>query len=463
MQLHTKQKEIVKSDKRYKVIRAGRRAGKSVLQIERMIFDAVGGDNRNVYYLAPNQVQARDIIWLLLRKRLHGIAEFNEVRLECVVPTKEGGTSLIKLSGWENKENFRGKSAYSLTFDEIDTMRDFFIGWADIFRPTLIDTGGHATFVGTPKKENPNLRRLEKIAENDDNYGVFHFTTYDNPFIPETERSALLKEYEGNMDSYKQEVMAEHVDDAGALFRYDSLVDVFSNTITKTASKYLIVDIADDGSDKTIFSFWEGLEEYRVEAFARLNTENIVDKIREYAAQERIPFSHIAVDAIGVGAGVASSSMLDGVIGYKSSYSAIKTDQDIIKLPNVRYLPNAPALTSGYRNLRSQCLFTLADLVNNHKIASIVQGEHKDKIIEELSTYQDASKGDGKRMATLKEDVKASIGRSPDNSDTWIMRMYFVVKEKMLPQQSEDNIRVANALSDQFSRNMADFHGESNE
>jgi hypothetical protein len=328
MLLHDKQKEIVKSKARYKVIRAGRRAGKSVLQIERMIFDATGGKDRNVYYLAPNQIQARDIIWLLLRKRLHGIAQFNEVRLECIVPSKDGGQSLIKLAGWETKENFRGKSAYSLTFDEIDTMKEFFVGWKDIFRPTLIDSGGHATFVGTPKKENPNLRRLEKIAETDKNYACFHFTTYDNPFIPKSEREELESEYKDSPDSYRQEVMAEHVSDAGSLFKYSALVDVFSNTIDKQNSKYLLVDIAEDGSDKTIFSFWEGLEEYRRERFERLNTESIIAKIREYASDQRIPYSNIAVDAIGVGAGVASSSMLDGIIGFKSSYAPIKTDRE---------------------------------------------------------------------------------------------------------------------------------------
>lgn len=457
MKLHPAQIEIVKSDSRFKIIRSGRRSGKSVLQIEMMIFDAVGGKDRNVYYLAPTQTQARDIIWLLLRKRLHGIGDFNESRLECIVPTQDGGKSLIKLSGWENRENFRGKSAYSLTFDEIDTMKDFFLGWSDIFRPTLIDTGGEARFVGTPKKENPNLRRLEKIAEEDDRYGCFHFTTYDNPFLPPNEHKELEDEYKDSPDSYRQEVKAEHVSDAGALFSFNALIDVFSNTVDKTTSKYLIVDIADDGSDKTIFSFWEGLEEYRVEQYARLNTENIVEKIREFAAQDRIPFSNITVDAIGVGAGVASHSLLDGIVGYKSSYSAIKTDDDIVRLPNVGYLPKAPVLTSDYKNLRSQCLFTLSNLVNNHKIASKVQGEHKDKIIEELSTYQDASKGDGKRMATLKEDVKKNIGRSPDNSDTWIMRMYFVIKERMLPQQSEENIQVINAQKTQFNRNRANY------
>jgi hypothetical protein len=194
MQLHEKQKEIASSGARFKVVRAGRRSGKSSFEIEDMVFNAISGRDRNVFYIAPTQTQARDIIWLLLRKRLNNIGKFNEQRLEVVIPTTEGGSSLIKLSGWENRENFRGKSAYKLYFDELDTMRDFFVGWQDIFRPTLIDTAGGALFCGTPKKKNPNLKRLEKIAETDYNYECFHFNTFDNPFLPESEKNELVRD-----------------------------------------------------------------------------------------------------------------------------------------------------------------------------------------------------------------------------------------------------------------------------
>jgi len=37
------------------------------------------------------------------------------------------------------------------------------------------------------------------------------------------------------------------------------------------------------------------------------------------------------------------------------------------------------------------------------------------------------------------------------------MRMYFVVKERMLPQQSEENVRAINALKDQFNTNKSNF------
>lgn len=461
MKLHPKQIEIVKSKARFKVVRAGRRSGKSTLEIEEMVFAALSKGGGNVFYISPNQKQSRAIIWEALKTRLAGVGKLNESRLEVELNTMDGGKSRIYLSGFEARENFRGMKADLIVFDELDTMKDFFIGWQEIFRPALTDTGGHATFIGTPKKENPNLRRLEKLAESDKDFQAFHFTTSDNPYIdPEEIKKAKA---EIDYDTFKQEYLAEYVDHAGALFSFSALVDVFSNTVTKKDNKYLIVDIADDGSDKTIFSFWEGMEEYRREEFARLNTESIIAKIREYASDQRIPYSHIAVDAIGVGAGVASSSMLDGIIGFKSSYSPIKTDQDIVKLPNVSYLktPLVP-LTSDYRNLRSQCVFELANLVNNHKIASRVTGEFKEKIIEELATYQDISKGDGKRMAMTKEEVRDIIGRSPDHSDTWVMRQYFEIMAKMIPEQSEEHSRVLLTQKSQFSIRRAGFQANSN-
>ena len=440
MQLHDKQKEVVSSRARFKVIRAGRRSGKSSVEIETMLFKAVNQKDRNIFYIAPTQTQARSIIWEALKSRIGTIGEPNESRLEMKIPTVDKGYSLIKIAGWENRENFRGMKAHHITFDEVDTMKDFFIGWQEIFRPALIDTGGTADFIGTPKKENPNLRRLEKLAEKDVFWGCFNFSTLDNPHIPILELEKAKEELD--LQTYKQEILAEYIDNAGALFKYTALIDMFTNTIDKTNERYLIVDVADDGTDKTIFNFFNGLESYRIEQFERLNTEGIINQIREYASEERIPYSHIAVDAIGVGAGVASSSLLDGIIGFKSSHGAIKTDQDPVRLPNVHYLNNAP-LISEYANLRSQCVFTLAQKVNNHEVSCKIQDVRiKERIIEELSLYQDDSRGDGKRMATKKEDIKAILGRSPDITDTFIMRMYFAIRDKMLPNTTEDELRI---------------------
>ena len=453
MPLHEKQKEIVSSRARYKVIRAGRRSGKTSVEIEVMLFKAVTGKDRNVFYIAPTQKQARSIIWEALKSRLGKIGEANESRLEMKVPTQDGGFSTIFIAGWENRENFRGMKAHHITFDELDTMKDFFVGWQEIFRPALIDTAGTADFIGTPKKENPNLRRLEKEFENKgEDFATFHFTTSDNPHIPPEEIGKAKLDMD--QDTYRQEILAEYVDNAGALFRYVSLIDLFTNSVVKT-EKYLTVDIADDGSDKTIMTFWHGLEAYRIDRYAQLQTDGIIGQIKESAAMEQVPYSHIAVDAIGVGAGVASSPLLTGIVGFKSSYQALRVEKSIVHLPNVHYLKNAPLVTE-YKNLRSQCVFTLAGLVNDHKVAVRTEDVRlRSQIIEELSNYQDVSQGDGKRMATMKDDLKEIIGHSPDLTDTLIMRMFFELKNKMLPDQSDNGKRIAESLDAQFTRAAA--------
>lgn len=467
MVLHEKQREIARSNARFKIIRAGRKGGKSAYEIEVLCYKAIVSasqlsvaktifpSGRKVIYIAPTQDQARKIVWEALKTRLAHVGIPNEQQLIMKVPNEDGTTTSIYVGGYENRENYRGLTdVVHITFDEVDTLKNFFISWREIFRPLFLDTAGTADFIGTPKKENPNLRRLEKEAEGSDEWACFHFTSRDNPHIPHSEIDALEEEYKNDRTSYKQEVLAEYVDNAGALFRYTSLVDMFSNTVTKTGKKYLVVDIADDGTDKTVFSFWEDMELYRLEEFEHLNTESIIAQIKEYAADERIPYSNIAVDAISVGAGVASSSLLAGIVGYKSSYGAMRTDIDPIRLPNVHYTKDAP-LTTEYKNLRSQCVFTLADCVNNHKIA-VRTGDVriKEKIIEELALYQDASTGDGKRMATMKDDIKALLGRSPDISDTLVMRMYFVLRDKLSPDQSEVQAEVRAKLQNQFDRNF---------
>lgn len=446
--LYPHQKAINSSRSRFKIIRGGRRGGKTLLETERLVFKAVEKKDRKVFYIAPTQIQARSIIWQSLLARLKGIGRFSEQRLECVVPTQDGGTSLIKVAGWENRENFRGQPAHHITFDETDTMKDFFVGWQEIFRPTLIDTRGTADFIGTPKKENPNLRRLEKEADSE--WQSFHFTSWDNPFLDRLELEKAKEEMDAT--TYKQEILAEYVENEGALFKYTALLDMFTNTVDMGES-YLTVDIADDGSDKTIFTRWKGLCAMNIDQYAQLQTDGIINQIREDAQTHRIPYSHIAVDAIGVGAGVASSPLLTGVIGFKSSYSAMRTEIDPVRLPNVHYRTDAP-LTTEYKNLRSQCVFELSRAINDHKLAVRVSDERvKSNIIEELSSYQDASTGDGKRMATMKEDIKEAIGRSPDLSDTLIMRMFFELRGKLSPAQDPQKGVIQEKILAQFRRN----------
>lgn len=249
----------------------------------------------------------------------------------------------------------------------------------------------------------------------------------------------------------------EYDNDNSKLFDQGALTDVFTNTVDKSEDKYLIVDISDEGDDAVVFSFWLGMLEYKRVKKYGLNNEQIIDEIRVFAEQERIPYSHIAVDAIGVGTGVAKSSLLNGIIGYKSSYSAIATDKSPIPLPNQKRLTEAPKLVTDYRNLRTQCLYYLADYVNSHKIASHVDEGQKDVIVQELSQYKDTTKEGQKRTVTSKEVVKDAIGRSPDDSDTWIMRMYFVIKSEVSKVDDKKRVETVNKQKSQFAKSRANI------
>lgn len=272
----------------------------------------------------------------------------------------------------------------------------------------------------------------------------------DNPFI-----SQYYKENLQSLDTKsKQRLLLgnwDYLDETNGLFKYANLVDIFTNTVEESNLNYLIVDVAGEGQDSTKFSYWEGLTEKWRKTFNNITNEDIIQKIREFAAEYQIPYSRITVDAIGIGESIGNSKLLEGIVPFKSSYTPIKTNESIVALPNVHYTKYVP-LTSDYANLRSQCLFTLSEKVNNHKIASRVQGIDKEKVIEELSLYQDITKNDGKRTATGKDDIKALLGRSPDDSDCFIMRMYFVVRETISPEQSERQMQVRTALINQFEQ-----------
>jgi hypothetical protein len=81
---------------------------------------------------------------------------------------------------------------------------------------------------------------------------------------------------------------------------------------------------------------------------------------------------------------------------------------------------------TGFANLKSQCGWKLAELINEHTIAFKVV-EYRDTIIEELTALLRDKEVDGEQKKRLKakDDVKQAIGRSPDVGDTHIMRMYF--------------------------------------
>lgn len=225
----------------------------------------------------------------------------------------------------------------------------------------------------------------------------------------------------------------EYDDGEGSLIEYDAILDLFTNTVEASEQKYMTVDVARFGEDKTVIKLWKGFEVYKIYVYEKQGTDKTEDKIRDIARDEKIPYSHIVIDEDGVGGGVVDH--LSGVKGFTANSSPLEDPQSKQKAEKDKTykMPN-------YANLKSQCSYMLAEKINNHGIAihaeiiTEVEGvdnqSYKDDLAEELEQIKEKDPDKEKKLQVVpKEEVKALIGRSPDYADTLMMRMYFELKK----------------------------------
>ena len=209
------QQEVFADTTRFKIVAAGRRTGKSRLAAWMLIINALQTDKGHVFYVAPTQGQARDIMWQTLLELGHGVitsSHINNLQIKLV----NGAT--ISLKGGDRPETMRGVSLKFLVLDEYADIKPDV--WEQILRPALADQKGHALFIGTPMGRN-HFYELFKSAEmgDDETYKAWHFTSYDNPLLDPEEINVAKK----SMSSYafRQEFMASFEAAGSEMFKED--------------------------------------------------------------------------------------------------------------------------------------------------------------------------------------------------------------------------------------------------
>ena len=207
------QQEVYSDPTRFKVVAAGRRTGKSRLAAWLLIINALQAERGHVFYVAPTQGQARDIMWQTLLELGHPViagSHINNLQIKLV----NGAT--ISLKGADRPETMRGVSLKFLVMDEYADMKPDV--WEQILRPALADQKGHALFIGTPMGRN-HFYELYKYAEmsDDETYKGWHFTSYDNPLLDPSEIDIAKK----SMSSYafRQEFMASFEATGSEMFK----------------------------------------------------------------------------------------------------------------------------------------------------------------------------------------------------------------------------------------------------
>ena len=207
----------------------------------------------------------------------------------------------------------------------------------------------------------------------------------------------------------------EYDDDPAKLIEYDAIIDSFSNTFIQSGKKYITADIARYGSDKAVLMVWDGFKVIKIKSYDKSSVTFLANEIKELANEFRVTMSHVVCDEDGVGGGVVDFLKCKGFV---NGSRAIEEKPDN---PN----PNEDENPPQYNNLKTQCYFKLADLINNSGLF-IAETEHKETIIQELEQVKRNNVDkDGKLSIIPKEKVKELLGRSPDFSDALMMRMYF--------------------------------------
>ena len=219
----------------------------------------------------------------------------------------------------------------------------------------------------------------------------------------------------------------EYDEDPNTLIPYDNILSIVSNhhiinkdeagkiISTKThdnkeyKERFITCDPARLGKDNTMIWVWHGLNAYKKFILKQQTTDKVAEFIKELETKENVPRSNVIIDSDGVGGGVCDQ--LKGCIQFRNASS--------------------PFNKENYPNLKAQCYYKLADVINNKDLlisAELTEEEDKE-IREELEQVKakDIDK-DGKKQIVPKEEVKRILRRSPDYSDSLMLRMYPIVK-----------------------------------
>jgi len=211
--LHPAQLKIFHSDKRFKIVAAGRRFGKSYLSAWLLLIKAIQSESKDVFYVAPTFQQAKDIMWAMLKdlgRDLIAQAHENTAVLTLINGRK------IYLKGSDRPETLRGVGLSYVVLDEYASMKP--VVWEQIIRPTLADVKGEAFFIGTPAGKN-HFFDLYKDALEDDDWEAFQFNSTDNPYLPAEEIEASRKTMSSM--SFRQEFEASFETGSGGIFKED--------------------------------------------------------------------------------------------------------------------------------------------------------------------------------------------------------------------------------------------------
>ena len=225
------------------------------------------------------------------------------------------------------------------------------------------------------------------------------------------------KDYIEALDNIKDRVtrerlrlgMWEYDDNPAALLDYDAIADLFTNDhCTAIGKQYISADVALKGRDLYVRANRTG-DTIELTTRPIMEPDEVVDDIKASSRERAVPHSQIVVDTDGVGAYVPR--YVGGAV--------------------FEFHGEARSFSGNYNNLKSECGYKLAELIQQRRLHVICQDAAiKTRLQEELGVLiaDNIDNDTRKRSIITKDKMKAIIGHSPDILDTLLMLMVFEVR-----------------------------------
>jgi hypothetical protein len=219
------QRQIEASPKRFIFVEAGRRLGKTIYGMQKLLKWSAKIKNEQYWYVAPQLKMAQEIIWDDMVEMVPpDVLERVDARTLTIYLTYG---SKITLKGSDKADSMRGRRLGGVVMDEAAYQKSF-VYFRQI-RPMLADLKAPLLAISTPK-----VGWFTKICDNIvqnkagyAEYGYHHFTIYDNPHISREEIAQIKAETPEH--EWLQEYMAERVDFSGVMYpEFDAANHIFA-------------------------------------------------------------------------------------------------------------------------------------------------------------------------------------------------------------------------------------------
>lgn len=225
---HHRQIEIIVSEVKRKIIRAGRRFGKTF--VAAIIALNAFLDGKRVLYAVPTQEQV-DAFWTVCKYALaeaidQGYFYKNETRHIIDLP---GTSQRIRAKTAWNADTLRGDFADLLILDEYQLMKAD--AWGEVGAPMLLDNNGDAIFIFTKKRGKHHSNELFKKAKEDETgrWQTFVYPSHENPYLDEVALNDIAIDM--TQQAYRAEILAEDVeDDPDALWKREEMIEAHRKT-----------------------------------------------------------------------------------------------------------------------------------------------------------------------------------------------------------------------------------------